>query len=297
MVGPHRINNVHYAQTVVNEECAQRTGISRHLPRVGKDPESVKREQGRRLVRAREHKGLSSAAEAASYLRHKTPTTYQHHENGTRGISRAVKEYAEAFDVREEWLLYGRNPPDWATSASDEASDHGANGGESSQGRMTVGAPQTEVRKVPVLGIVQAGAWAEVVDADPHPTEWVVFDEPEYARTEAFALIVRGPSVDQVYPDGTRVICIPASSTGIQEGDFVIVRRRRGVFAETTLKQIQVGADGEVELWPRSSDPAFQEPIRISETRDPEESPEILAVVVARYDVGRAGRGPFIQFK
>lgn len=170
-------------------------------------------------------------------------------------------------------------------------------GDDTREARTATGAPRAEVRRVPVLGIVQAGAWAEVYDDDPHPSEWVVFDEPEYARTEAFALIVRGSSVDQVYPDGSRVICIPATSTGIQEGDFVVVRRRRGAFAETTLKQIQVGADGEVELWPRSNDPAFQDPIRLTSVRSPDESPEILAVVVARYDVGRAGRGPLIQFK
>jgi transcriptional regulator with XRE-family HTH domain len=174
---------------------------------------------------------------------------------------------------------------------------HTTGGGEPSQAREAVAAPPVEVRRVPVLGIVQAGAWAEVFDDEPQPLDWVVFDEPAYARTEAFALIVRGPSVDLFYPDGSRVICIPATSTGIQDGDFVVVRRRRGAFAETTLKQIQLGKDGDIELWPRSSDPAFQEPIRLSETRDPEESPEVLAVVVARYDVGRAGRGPLIQFK
>lgn len=182
-------------------------------------------------------------------------------------------------------------------TGNDAGAVHTSAEGEASPGRTPVTAPSREVRKVPVVGIVQAGAWAEVFDDQPEPLDWIVFDEPAYARTEAFALIVRGPSVDKFYPDGSRVICIPAIATGIHEGDFVVVRRRRGAFAETTLKQIQTTADGDVELWPRSNDPAFQEPIKLSETRDPGENPEVLAVVVARYDVGRAGHGPLIQFK
>ena len=182
------------------------------------------------------------------------------------------------------------------TTGPDVELGHTPHGGKGLQDRTIVSAPPTEVRKVPVIGVVQAGAWAEVIDDERTPLEWIVFDEPEYARTDVFALVVRGPSVNKVYPDGSRVICVPAASAGVREGDFVIVRRRRGAFAETTLKQIQTGSDGDVELWPRSDDPAFQEPIRLSETRDPEESPEILAVVVGRYDVGRAGRGPLVQF-
>lgn len=183
--------------------------------------------------------------------------------------------------------------------ATDSGADavHTPGSGDPPSGKMAVEAPALEVRRVPVLGIVQAGAWTEVYDDEPTPLEWIVFDEPEYARTEVFALIVRGPSVNKEYPDGSRVICIPAATAGIREGDFVVVRRRRGGFAETTLKQIQVGSDGDIELWPRSDDPAFQEPIRLRETRDPEEAPEVLAVVVGRYDVGRSGRGPLVQFK
>lgn len=219
----------------------------------------------------------------------------------------AVKDILSGKSKKPEYLTLARialqlgvpisefAPGLGATEIGTETGDTSAGGG-TAQDRTSIGATPSEVRKVPVLGYVQAGAWAEVFDDDPQPLDWVTFDEPAYARTEAFALIVRGSSVDKVYPDGTRVVCIPATATGIQDGDFVVVRRRRGSFAETTLKQIQQGSDGDIELWPRSNDPAFQEPIRLSETRSPEESPEILAVVVARYEVGRTGRGPLIQF-
>lgn len=64
---------------------------------------------------------------------------------------------------------------------------------------------------------------------------------------------------------------------------------------ETTLKQVEVGPDGQVELWPRSDDPAFQEPLRIDNVRDADEGAEIIAVVIAKYEVGRAGRGPLLD--
>ncbi|WP_332763993.1 helix-turn-helix transcriptional regulator [Phenylobacterium sp.] len=71
--------------------------------------------QGRRLKAAREHLGHQKAKPAAKFHGFSVDT-YPQHENGTRSISRAVKQYAEAFGVAEEWLLYGRNPPSWATS-------------------------------------------------------------------------------------------------------------------------------------------------------------------------------------
>lgn len=229
---------------------------------------------GDRLKQIRKDAGLS--VEALAKRLSVAASTVRAHENGQNGIKADMAaRYATALGVSPELILFGDSRRTDKTSA---------------------GPAEKGVRRVPVLGVVQAGAWAEVFDDHHEPTEYIVFDEPEYARTEVFALVVRGPSTDLVYPDGTRIICIPAGDGGIREGDFVVVRRRRGAFAETTLKQIQIGEDGGVELWPRSSDPAFQEPIRIKAARDPDDSPEIIAVVVGRYDVGRAGRGPLIQF-
>jgi len=76
--------------------------------------------QGERLRHAREHWRIPNAAEAVRRL--KLPvkeTTYQHHENGTRGITRQARMYAEKFGVPVEWLLDGKNPPDWARGEMD----------------------------------------------------------------------------------------------------------------------------------------------------------------------------------
>lgn len=74
----------------------------------------MRREQGRRLRAAREHWNLPTAKAGAEFLKLSNETTYQHHENGNRGMGRAVAEYALKYGVAEEWLLRGRNPPDWA---------------------------------------------------------------------------------------------------------------------------------------------------------------------------------------
>lgn len=224
-----------------------------------------------RELRLRANLSVEALAERVG----KAASSVRAHENGQNGIKAPVAaQYATALGVAPEEILFG-------------------------SGRSAQPAPSPAmegVRKVPVLGVVQAGAWAEIPADEPVPTEYVVFDEPEYARSNVFALVVRGESVNRVYPDGARVICLPAVEAGPREGDFVVVRRRRGSFVETTLKQVVVGDDG-IELWPRSDDPAFQEPIRLDKIRDAEESPEIIAVVIARYEVGRTGRGPLLDLR
>ena len=66
-------------------------------------------EPAERLQLARERAGYASArsvAERFGWSYH----TYIQHENGTRGLSRAAKEYAIALKVSEAWLLTGVGP-------------------------------------------------------------------------------------------------------------------------------------------------------------------------------------------
>lgn len=230
---------------------------------------------GERLrdLRARARLSVEELADAVGLA----ASSVRAHENGQNGIRATMAQrYATALGVTPEEILF--------------------TGGKAQPAQRPVTAIGGS-RRVPVLGIVQAGAWAEIDDNQPEPTEWVAFEEPQYARAQLFALIVRGASVNRFYPDGSRVVCIPAHESGVQEGDFVVVRRRRGSFVETTLKQVEVGADGHVELWPRSDDPQFQEPLRLDNVRDADEGAEIIAVVVAKYEVGRAGRGPLLDLR
>ena len=66
------------------------------------------KEISERLRRARIEAGFESAAAACSRFGW-TPTTYAGHENGSRGFSqRTAEEYARAFKMTPEWLLFGR---------------------------------------------------------------------------------------------------------------------------------------------------------------------------------------------
>lgn len=76
----------------------------------------IQRAQGRRLEAARKRiPGCSNKARGADYLK-VNRNTYYGHENGNRGIDDLTAEdYANKLGVPAEWILFGRNPPEWAT--------------------------------------------------------------------------------------------------------------------------------------------------------------------------------------
>jgi len=226
-----------------------------------------------RLKSAREAAGYETAKQAAEAMG-VAVATYLQHENGTRGVpaSRADR-YARFFRTTPEWLLYGR--------------------GELAKDVHTPEGFRPINRTVPLLGEVQAGAWREVVE-EYAPEEVVPIYLAGFEGANLFALRIRGPSMDKYYPDGTMVIVCPAVEIGVREGDHVIVRRRRGSLVETTAKEV-VKEKGGVALWPRSTDPAFQEPIRIQSVRDSDEGPEIIGVIVSSYVVRPIQQRPLLQ--
>jgi SOS-response transcriptional repressor LexA len=150
-------------------------------------------------------------------------------------------------------------------------------------------------RSIPVLGEVRAGSWERIPD-EPSVQEWLPMDVPEYAGASLFAVRVSGRSMDLLYPDGTYVVCAPPAEVGLREGDCVVVRRRNAAdLAETTLKQVERKKDGSFILCPRSSDPAFQEPIQIPPRDEMDHAGvEIIGVVLVAYAKDRRGRGPLI---
>jgi hypothetical protein len=101
--------------------------------------------------------------------------------------------------------------------------------------------------------------------------------------------------MNRVFPDGSRVICALPHEAGVRDGDYVAVRRSRGGLTETTLKQLVVEKDGEILLYPRSTDPAHQAPLKLERAPESQEGPEIIGVVVGRTETVRAGRGPLLD--
>ena len=234
----------------------------------------IEREVAERLRTAREAAGFDTAKAAADAIGIPV-ATYTQHENATRGLPAGkARVYARVFSTTPEWLLYGR----------------GAASGEGPGGPDAV--PVT--RRIPVRGVVQAGAWSEI-GVEEAPTDWTYFEVKEYQRAQLFALDVRGPSMNLVFPDGCRVICALPQEAGVRDGDYVAVRRCRGGLCETTLKQLVVERSGEILLYPRSTDPAHQTPLRLDRSPEAQEGPEIIGVVVGRTEVVRAGRGPLLD--
>jgi SOS-response transcriptional repressor LexA len=209
-----------------------------------------------RLKLARERAGYDSARAAASAIG-VSADTYSQHENGTRGFKGRAERYARFFRVAPEWLLYGR--------------------GDGSPQAM----PVPINRMVPVLGEVQAGAWHSMIE-DPEPLEEIPMVLPGFEGARLFALRVVGPSMNVHYPEGTIVVCCPAAEVGVRDGDHVIVENRRNGMVETTVKEVVQEKNG-VSLWPRSTDPAFQSPVRFVRNELADDGLAITAVVVSSY--------------
>lgn len=67
-------------------------------------------EKHTRLAAARKAAGFDTATEAADRFGWR-PSTYLGHENGSRGFKQEVaQEYARAFKVTPQWLLFGGDP-------------------------------------------------------------------------------------------------------------------------------------------------------------------------------------------
>lgn len=228
-----------------------------------------------RLKAAREAAGYETAKRAAEAMG-ASVATYLQHENGTRGYpSVKAERYARFFRTTPEWLLYGRG---------DKPKDE------------VPGLPVNRVtRLVRVLGEVQAGAWTEAPE-EASLEEVVPVYLAGFEGAQLFALRIKGPSMDRFYPHGTMVIVCPAAEIGVREGDHVVVRRHKGSLCETTIKEVAKDKGG-IVLWPRSTDPAFQEPMRLAAARDAadQDGPEIIGVVVSSYVVRPVQQKPLLQ--
>jgi phage repressor protein C with HTH and peptisase S24 domain len=231
----------------------------------------MKSTTGERLKEARIAAGYRSGAAAARALG-EHPQNVADHEADRRGLTpEKAAGYARLYKVDVAQLLFGEG----------HASSSGVTGNDN-------------VRMVGVIGEVRAGAFAEIPDEQPAPWEFVPVSLPEYARASLYALYVVGRSMDRFYPDGSAVVVCPTAEAGIREGDHVVVRVYKGAMAETTLKEVVVANQG-VELWPRSTDAAYQTPIRLHTLRGSDEGPEIIGVVVGSFASRAARSGPLID--
>lgn len=140
-----------------------------------------------------------------------------------------------------------------------------------------------ELVELPVRGEVRAGAWLQVDDEEVEPETRPAARDPRFPKAGQWLSIVRGDSMNALTRDGRpagiydgdMVHCVDAVDVSYRPrtGDVVEVERLRfqGGERELTLKQVEVSDQG-ILLWPRSTNPQFQDPLpyREGDTADVE---------------------------
>jgi hypothetical protein len=143
-------------------------------------------------------------------------------------------------------------------------------------------------RRVPLVGVLQAGDWREAVEypeGDQRLIEAPIpntIDGIPTSRLELQAFEVAGSSMNQVYPPGTTVYA--ASTMSYREPEHedrvIVIRKDKHGLVEATLKELIIGEDGKKWLWPRSYDPEYQAPLQYRNGSDGDEV-MISGIVVA----------------
>lgn len=171
-------------------------------------------EQAARLRQVRELRGFKSAADAARRYNFNY-TTYSQHERGVAAITRAAKDYARAFKVREGWLLTGEG----------EGPDVG------------------DRRSVKLMGYVGAGAEVEP-DFEQVPEEGLeTIEVPFPLPDEMIAFGVRGDSMLPVFKSGAVIVVYKEQQRPIEQfyGEEAAVRTSDG---RRYIKTIMRGQSG-----------------------------------------------------
>lgn len=216
-------------------------------------------EQGRRLRELRIKKGFERAADAARAYGWPV-TTYQAHENGSRGLKLdAAKRYAKAFNSSVAFILTG---------------------GEAAPPAQIV----NHVINVPLVGTVSGGVFREGSSLQHKETLVPAVPRPDIPASAQYCLRVEGPSVNLKIPDGAFAICARYDRFpgGAEYGQLVHVVREQHGMVENTIKEFRFDKKG-AYLMPVSDHPDHQEPIRLNGDSD-ETIIRIEGVVIGKYE-------------
>lgn len=157
---------------------------------------------GQRLREARKEAKLSQK-ELAQRVNMKQPTLSDLENDVTKG-STAIAAIASALGVNALWLAEGRGAK------------------KPSEAFQNVASAEIGQRRIPLISSVQAGMMTEVVDPFPPGGAF------EYLLTDldlsehAFALELKGRSMEPEFHEGDRIIVDPAIHP--QPGDFVVAK-------------------------------------------------------------------------
>jgi len=130
-------------------------------------------------------------------------------------------------------------------------------------------------KAISVRGTVCAGQWSEADELrlEDQITMYVPKAPPTH-YPNLYGVKVEGPSMNEVYPDGTILYVVPLLDfdRAVSNEFFVIAQQVKYGEYETTVKQF-IKMDGRNWLYPRSSHPEHQAPIEIP---PPEAWPDLL---------------------
>jgi len=207
---------------------------------------------------------------------------------------------AEALDIDREWIEFGPNgrpirgikgkylPVDIGNeSLANPVLYQNNAAADGTRNRVQT----IEVKPIAVIGDVQAGVLKAAVEWPKSAQfEVKVPIEAPYDRVNTFGLRVVGPSMNQVFPDGTIVVCAKIYDLGpffeIPSGKYVVVTRKTMTGdIEATIKEFVRDENGVAWLWPRSNHPEFQTPIRAQDLAFSDDNDEVViwAQVIADY--------------
>lgn len=127
---------------------------------------------------------------------------------------------------------------------------------------------------------VRAGAWFPADDLDQdEPKRFPALRDPRYPRADQWMSEVEGDSCNLLgINSGDLVHCVDVIAINYipATGDVVEVERLRfgGSERELTIKQIEV-TDSGILLWPRSTNPKWQEPLVVTDGLNDGEETEV----------------------
>lgn len=131
---------------------------------------------------------------------------------------------------------------------------------------LPVASTTNGVQVVPLTKSASGGVWREVgVPVIFEAVAIPLVPEPRLAGLEQYATRIDGTDFNKILTPGDYAIFVPFGDirSAPQDGDIVEVERRRGDSVETTVRRVRVRGDT-IELWPESTDPAWQKPVKLS---------------------------------
>lgn len=192
-------------------------------------------------------------------------------------------EFAERIETRQDLVSkWERGEHSPSAEYASKMADMAGVPFSSFVGAMPLSKKEVSGRTVTVVGEVQAGVWREAVEWDfDEQFEVPYYPAPNVPNVPVRAFIVRGTSMNKLYPDGTMVFVASTIANKIKpaSGNKVLVSRRNADgFYEATIKELFIDENGRKWLWPRSYDPQYQAPIEYAGGRGDEVT--ITGVVV-----------------